>query len=747
MTLRIRLLGPVQISRAGQPVQIRGYQAVALLAYLLVTGQAHTRQHLIDLLFEGTDNPRANLRWLLSELRRTIGNGYILADRQEVAFNFESDYWLDVSAFETGQLELYQGDFMEGLYLRGAFRFEDWLFFERERLRGRYQAALEGRLAGLEQQDDYAAVVETAHCLLRLDNLREDWYRALIRAYARLGKREAALAQFEQCRQILQAELEVAPAPETIALVQTIQKGQWGPDYPPPPQNGTPQETLPTAVRQPNETGLVTISTHQEAEMAISPEVDRRRTLSRPLLGIIGVISLVAGLVIIWRGLLNSSADVSDIIKPGVTTGATLESQAGLTSDRSVDKASQPNPASQELAGTTVTIVGAAPDEMKKLFERSMTPFEERTGINVIYSSAGEQFETLIAATVKKGQPPDIIAFPQPGYLANFARQGHIIDLRTFLSDDYLRQQYPDTFLELAMVDGKMAGVWYQVGLKSLVWYPKKAFEAAGYKVPETWEELIALSDQMVADGRTPWCIGLEDGDASGWAGTDWVEDILLRTAPPETYDAWVRHELPFDSPEVRRAFEIMARIWFNDDYIYGGRANIVTESWLDSPIHLLEEPPGCYLHRQGSWTPISSFPKTASFGQDYDFFYLPPIDPQFGQPVLGGGEIFAMFNDRPEVREVMRYLTTAESARVLVESGGFISPHRDTPLEWYPSAADLRYAQIILSADAYRFDGSDLMPGEVGAGSFWRGMMAWVNGADLETVLQDIDESWPSNK
>ena len=434
---------------------------------------------------------------------------------------------------------------------------------------------------------------------------------------------------------------------------------------------------------------------------------------------------------------LNNLADVSG----GATVTVETILETGTT-DSVSGTGSEVAP--QELAGTTVTIVGAVQEEYVKVFERSMQPFEDRTGINVIYSSAGESFETLIAASVKRGDPPDIADFPQPGYMADFARQGKLIDIRTFLSDDYLRRQYPHAFLELATVDGRMVGVWYEVVLKSLVWYPKPAFEAAGYQVPETWDELIALSDQMVADGRTPWCIGMEDGDASGWVGTDWVEDILLRTAPPETYDAWVRHELPFNSPEVRRAFEILEGIWFKEGYVYGGKANIVAENWADSATRLFENPPGCYLHRQGSWAPQHLFPKNVRYGRDYDFFYLPPIDPQFGHPVLGGGKIFAMFNDRPEVREVIRYLTTAEAARGLVEAGGFIAPHRDIPLEWYPSTADLRYAQIILSADTYRFDASDLMPGQVGTGSFWRGMVDWANGADLETVLQDIDNSWP---
>src|SRR5262245_57208931 len=127
MSLVIRLLGPVQLSRDDQPIQMRGYQPLALLAYLLLTGQVHSRQHLVDLLFDRSDDPRARLQRSLAQLRRAIGSEYLLADRQEVAFNFDSDYWLDVAAFEAGQVELYRGEFLEGLQLQEAFGFENWL--------------------------------------------------------------------------------------------------------------------------------------------------------------------------------------------------------------------------------------------------------------------------------------------------------------------------------------------------------------------------------------------------------------------------------------------------------------------------------------------------------------------------------------------------------------------------------------------------------------------------------------------
>jgi alpha-glucoside transport system substrate-binding protein len=186
-----------------------------------------------------------------------------------------------------------------------------------------------------------------------------------------------------------------------------------------------------------------------------------------------------------------------------------------------------------------------------------------------------------------------------------------------------------------------------------------------------------------------------------------------------------------------------MGQIWLNDDYVYGGTANIPEVGIFDSPLPIVDNPPGCYLHKQASFG-VYFFPDEAKFGVDYDFFYLPPIDPEFGRPVLVSGVLFAMVNDRPEVREVMRYLTTAESTETLIKNGGFLSPHRETPIEWFQTPADLRFAQIALSADTYRFDGSDLMPDEVGLGSFYRGITDWVKGADLTKVLREIDESWP---
>jgi len=392
-----------------------------------------------------------------------------------------------------------------------------------------------------------------------------------------------------------------------------------------------------------------------------------------------------------------------------------------------------------------VTIFGAFVDEDARRFEASMVPFEEATGIDVQYEGSGD-YETLILVRVEGNDAPDIAAFPQPGLLSDFVSKGHVLDLNGWFESDYLEAQYDQSWLDMATMEDIMAGVWYRASVKSLVWYPVPEFAEAGYEIPETWDEMIALSDQMVADGNTPWCIGIESSGATGWPATDWMEDIMLRTQPAEKYDQWVTGELPFDSAEVKQAAEKMGEIWFNPEYVLGGTASILTTPFGDAPTPLFDNPPSCWMHRQANF--ISGFfPEDVTVGEDVDFFYLPPIMPEeYERPVLVAGDLFAAFNDRPEVRQVMEYLTTGESTKAWLQSGGFVSPHKDTSLDWYPTDTDRKYAEILSSASVTRFDGSDLMPGAVGAGSFWTGMVDYVSaeGENLDDVMQTIDASWP---
>jgi alpha-glucoside transport system substrate-binding protein len=394
-----------------------------------------------------------------------------------------------------------------------------------------------------------------------------------------------------------------------------------------------------------------------------------------------------------------------------------------------------------------VNIFGAFVDTDSERFEASMVPFEEEHGIQIEYEGSGD-FESLISVRVEGGDPPEIAAFPQPGLMEDMVSRGHVVDLSDWFDRSFLEEQYSDTWINYGTVDDTLAGIWYRASVKSLVWYPVPEFEDAGYEIPETWDELMALTEQMAADGNTPWSIGIESSNATGWVATDWMEDILLRTAETDVYDAWVAGEHPFNSPEIKRVLDIMADIWKNEEYTLGGTSSILTTPFGDAVHPLLDNPPTAWFHRQASF--ITGFwPEDMEVvvGEDIDYFYLPPIDEEQGRPVLGAGDVMSAMRDDENVRMVMEWLAQPESKKAWVEAGGFVSPNKTTPLDWYPTDADRGYAEILNNATTFRFDASDLMPGQVGTGSFWEGMVDWVQGTPTEEVLSRIDETWPEEE
>lgn len=400
-------------------------------------------------------------------------------------------------------------------------------------------------------------------------------------------------------------------------------------------------------------------------------------------------------------------------------------------------------------AGTTVTIFGAYTEPAERdAFIAGFAPFTEATGIQVVYEGSSD-FETLITARIEGNNAPDIAGFPQPGLMKRFANVA--VDLSTVFEEGYLQGQYNQSWIDMAtMPDGKVIGIWNRAIVKSLVWYSPACFAEAEYEVPESWEELLALTDQIVADGGYPWYAPMESGGATGWVGTDWIEDIMLRTTSLENYDNWTvpvnpEDRLLFTSPEVKNAFEIMGTILLNEAYVYGGTITTLNDRFFDTGVPLLE----CeaYLAKQGSYMPgwlLEDYPDlTIGPDGDLNYFYFPAIDPMYGEPVLTGGDVYSMYNDRPEVREVLKFMTSAVSIEPSILAGTFLSPHLDADLDLFDEA-NRGIAEILLNADSVRFDGSDLMPGAVGAGSFWRGVVEYIRGSDLDAVLSAIDEAWP---
>ena len=250
---------------------------------------------------------------------------------------------------------------------------------------------------------------------------------------------------------------------------------------------------------------------------------------------------------------------------------------------------------------------------------------------------------------------------PQPGTVQQQADAGNIVSLEDLGIDvGALEEAYGEYLFSLVEVDGEHYGIPTNVNLKSMVWYPKDDFDAAGYQVPTTWDEMLALSDQIVADGGTPWCVGFESGGATGWPATDWMEDIMLRTAGVDTYDQWVTHEIPFNDPAVAAAAEEFGNIMFTDGYVLGGAADTPSISFGSAPLPMFEDPPGCWLHRQATFIiGAAPFPEDAEAGVDYDWFPLPPID-QEGTLYAGEFAVVGTAGARPEVVDFLQQFSDA---------------------------------------------------------------------------------------
>ncbi len=398
----------------------------------------------------------------------------------------------------------------------------------------------------------------------------------------------------------------------------------------------------------------------------------------------------------------------------------------------------------QEFAGEKVTVFGSIRDPEDAQLAAAWKDFETRTGVDIEYEGSGS-FEDDLKLRVEGGNAPDLALVPQPGLFATLARDGKLVPLSDLEAD--VKANDIGGWLDYGSVDGTFYGPPFSANIKSLVWYSPAAFADKGYEVPTTWQAMVDLSDKIVADGGVPWCVGAESGGATGWVLTDWIEDAVLRSAGPEVYDKWVTHEIPFNDPAIVTAVDMVGDIVKNDDYVLNGAQSIPSTSFQEAGLPLLDGE--CLMHRQASF--YSTFwTEGTTFGPEGDVnaFYLPTINEGDPQVMLGGGEIIGAFSDRPVVAAVAAYLSGKEYAENFHKLGYTrIFPRTDVDLSLIQDPLVKQFADLLVGSDVFRFDGSDLMPGAVGAGTFWTEIVEWVvGGKSTEEALTTIDESWPES-
>ncbi len=393
-----------------------------------------------------------------------------------------------------------------------------------------------------------------------------------------------------------------------------------------------------------------------------------------------------------------------------------------------------------------VTIYGAyTTGADQDIFMQDLTAFADANNIDIVYEGDAD-FESNVAGRIADNTP-DIVGYPQPALL--LANASSAVDLRDVFEMSYLQSQYNQSYIDLTTTpEGKVAGIWGRSTLKSLVWYSPSCFANSGYNVPSTWEQLINLTDQIVADGKTPWVVSMESGDLTGDAGTDWLEDILLRTTTLENYDRWTTlsedTRLPFASKELRRAWDIMGYFLMTPNHVLGGTDGMLSQPTLDTGLPLLDC--SAYLAKYGSdlrGLMLDDQPDL-NIAPDGDlfYFYFPAIDVQYGLPALVGGEAYALYSTSDEARLVMEFLSTPDSLASSMAEGVYLAPHLTTDLRAYPDAYR-PLGEILLQSTVVRFDGSAVMPTNVGLSAFPNGIVDYLIGVDMETILGELDSAF----
>jgi alpha-glucoside transport system substrate-binding protein len=398
-------------------------------------------------------------------------------------------------------------------------------------------------------------------------------------------------------------------------------------------------------------------------------------------------------------------------------------------------------------ADGVVTIYGTIADTEAELLEQSWADWEKENDIDIKYESSKE-FEAQIGSLAQAGNTPDLAIFPQPGLLADLASRGYMQPAPDGVADN-VKNGWSEDWAAYGTVDGTLYGAPLMASVKGFIWYSPSLFEENGWQIPETWDDLLALTQTIADSGRVPWCVGFGSDAATGWPGTDWVEDLVLRQAGPDVYDQWVANDVKFTDPQIKEAFEAVGDIILNPDYVNAGFGDVVTinSTPFGDPATALVDG-SCVLHHQASFYDGFITDAGGKVAEDGDIWaFLTPAAEAGSNAVTGGGEIVGAFSNDEDTIKVQEYLSSADWANSRVSLGGVISANKGLDPENASSGILTQAIELLQDPNTtFRFDASDLMPGAVGSDAFFKGMVAWVNGTDLDTVLKNIEAAWPAD-
>ena len=418
---------------------------------------------------------------------------------------------------------------------------------------------------------------------------------------------------------------------------------------------------------------------------------------------------------------------------------------AGESGDDGGDGAS---PGGSGAAGGSIEVTSLWGGAEGEAFGAVLEAFTAETGIEVEYTTVRQDYSTVLNNRLEQGDPPDIAIIPGVGFLRSFAADGLIIPLADLGIDDaFLETAYAENLADTGLSVGKVGDTAYalmaKLNSKSTVWYRPDLFEEGGYEVPGTWDEFIALNDQIVADGGVPQVLA---GTAT-WTLTDWFESIYIRQAGPEAYDTLFTAEGNWTDQSVKDAITTMLD-GLKEDYVGGyDEANGVD---FVPGISLIYAPDGDrYMYYEGGFVggiAVGDTNPDLVWGETINFFPFPTIEGGEGEGAITiGGDVMGAFTNNPGVAELMQYIASPEGAAAWIAGGTIITPFAGVEPGDYPDERTQAEAQHIADATAARYDGADLLAAGTDLGATLSAILTDPDSMDsaLEDFQAEADAAW----
>jgi ABC-type Fe3+ transport system substrate-binding protein len=388
--------------------------------------------------------------------------------------------------------------------------------------------------------------------------------------------------------------------------------------------------------------------------------------------------------------------------------------------------------------GGTVEVAAVWSGDEQAAFQKVLDAFTEETGIETEFTSTGDDIATVLGSRISGDDPPDVAILPQPGLLKDLADQDALQPVEE-VAGEAVDENYAKVWRELGTVDDQLYGVWFKAANKSTIWYRPPAFEEAGVEPPETWDQLVQISQTLSDAGTTPFAIGGGDG----WTLTDWFENVYLRTAGPEKYDQLANHEIPWTDESVKTALTTLAEVFGKPTWLAGGASGALQTDFPGSVTKVFAEEEAAMVY-EGDFVAGEITANTeAELGEGADFFPFPDIDDS-GPAIVGGGDVAVLMSESEQGRELIEFLATPEAGQAWAEQGGFTSPNKNVDAEVYPDDITRRSAQELVGAESFRFDLSDLQPaafgGTAGQG-MWKLLQDFLqNPAQVDSITQQLE-------